>query len=50
MESTSTKLITRWTDTEPIRVEDELVVEEPLEVRVGQESFDRCNADPGTRF
>ena len=50
MEPTSTKLITRWAAAEPMRVEDELVVEEPLEIRVGTAEFDRCDADPGTRF
>ena len=50
MESTSTKLITRWTDTEHTKVEDELVVEEPLEVRVGQESLIVVMRTPGHDF
>ena len=50
MQPTSTKLITRWTDTEPIRVEDELVVEEPLEIRVGQQSLIVVMRTPGHDF
>lgn len=50
MQPTSTKLITRWADTEPIRVEDELVVEEPLEIRVGQQSLIVVMRTPGHDF
>ena len=50
MQPTSTKLITRWTYTEPTQVEDELVVEEPLEVRVGQESLIVVMRTPGHDF
>ena len=50
MQATSTKLITRWADTEPIRVEDELVVEEPLEIRVGQQSLIVVMRTPGHDF
>ncbi len=50
MQPTSTKLITRWAYTEPIQVEDELVVEEPLEVRVGQESLIVVMRTPGHDF
>ena len=50
MQATSTKLITRWTDAEPIRVEDELVVEEPLEIRVGQQSLIVVMRTPGHDF
>jgi FdhD protein len=50
MEPTSTKLITRWTDTEPIQIEDELVVEEPLEIRVGQQSLIVVMRTPGHDF
>ena len=50
MQPTSTKLITRWTDAEPIRVADELVVEEPLEIRVGQRSLIVVMRTPGHDF
>ncbi len=50
MEPTSTKLITRWAAAEPMRVEDELVVEEPLEIRVGQESLIVVMRTPGHDF
>ena len=50
MQPTSTKLITRWSDTEPIRMEDELVVEEPLEIRVGQQSLIVVMRTPGHDF
>ena len=50
MQPTSTKLITRWAYTEPTQVEDELVVEEPLEVRVGQQSLIVVMRTPGHDF
>ena len=50
MQPTSTKLITRWAATEPIQVEDELVVEEPLEIRVGQQSLIVVMRTPGHDF
>ena len=50
MKPTSTKLITRWADTEPIQIEDELVVEEPLEIRVGQQSLIVVMRTPGHDF
>ena len=50
MEPTSTKLITRWAATEPIQIEDELVVEEPLEIRVGQQSLIVVMRTPGHDF
>ena len=50
MEPTSTKLITRWAAAEPMRVEDELVVEEPLEIRVGQQSLIVVMRTPGHDF
>ena len=50
MQPTSTKLITRWTYAEPTQVEDELVVEEPLEIRVGQQSLIVVMRTPGHDF
>ena len=50
MKPTSTKLITRWADTESIQIEDELVVEEPLEIRVGQQSLIVVMRTPGHDF
>ena len=50
MQPTSTKLITRWASAEPIQVEDELVVEEPLEIRVGQQSLIVVMRTPGHDF
>ncbi len=50
MEPTSTKLITRWAATEPTEVEDVLVVEEPLEIRVGQQSLIVVMRTPGHDF
>ena len=50
MQPTSRKLITRWAYTEPTEVEDELVVEEPLEIRVGQQSLIVVMRTPGHDF
>ena len=50
MQPTSTKLITRWASAEPTEVEDELVVEEPLEIRVGQQSLIVVMRTPGHDF
>ncbi len=50
MQPTDTKFITRWSDAEPIRVADELVVEEPLEIRVGQQSLIVVMRTPGHDF
>jgi FdhD protein len=50
MQPTSTKLITRWSDAKPTQVEDELVVEEPLEIRVGQQSLIVIMRTPGHDF
>ena len=50
MQPTSTKLITRWAGAEPTKVEDELVVEEPLEIRVGQQSLIVVMRTPGHDF
>lgn len=50
MQPTSTKLITRWSAAKPAQVEDELVVEEPLEIRVGQQSLIVVMRTPGHDF
>jgi FdhD protein len=50
MQPTSTKLITRWAAAEHTKVEDELVVEEPLEIRVGQQSLIVVMRTPGHDF
>ncbi len=50
MQPTSTKLITRWAGAEPTKVEDELVVEEPLEIRIGQQSLIVVMRTPGHDF
>ena len=50
MQPTSTKLITRWAYAEPTQIEDELVVEEPLEIRVGQQSLIVVMRTPGHDF
>ena len=50
MQPTSTKLITRWAYAEPTQVKDELVVEEPLEIRVGQQSLIVVMRTPGHDF
>jgi FdhD protein len=50
MKPTSTKLITRWAAMAPTQIEDELVVEEPLEIRVGQQSLIVVMRTPGHDF
>lgn len=50
MQPTTTKRITRWRDAHPAEVEDELVVEEPLEVRVDQQSLIVVMRTPGHDF
>ena len=50
MQPTSIKRITRWAAAEPTKVEDELVVEEPLEIRVEQQSLIVVMRTPGHDF
>lgn len=50
MQPTSTKFITRWAGAEPTKIKDELVVEEPLEIRVGQQSLIVVMRTPGQDF
>ena len=50
MKPTATKLITRWAGPEPLQLEDELVVEEPLEIRVGQQPLIVVMRTPGHDF
>lgn len=47
---TCIKLMTRWHHAQPQRVKDELVVEEPLEVRVNQTSLIVVMRTPGHDF
>ena len=49
-QSTCIKLMTRWHHAQPKRVKDELVVEEPLEVRVKPNESHRRHAHPWTRL
>ena len=50
MQPTAIKSITRWADTHPSAVQDELVVEEPLEIRVGGQSLMVVMRTPGHDF
>ena len=50
MQQTCTKQIVRWNRAKPTHVEDELVVEEPLEIRVGQQSLIVVMRTPGHDF
>ncbi len=50
MQQTSTKHIIRWDRSKPTHVKDELVVEEPLEIRVGQQSLIVVMRTPGHDF
>ena len=50
MQQTCKKQIIRWNRSKPTHVEDELVVEEPLEIRVGQQSLIVVMRTPGHDF
>ncbi len=50
MQQTNTKQVVRWNQSEPSYIEDDLVVEEPLEIRVGQQSLIVVMRTPGHDF
>ncbi len=50
MQQTITKHVVRWNLSEQTQVEDDLVVEEPLEIRVGQQSLIVVMRTPGHDF
>ena len=49
-QQTCTKQVIRWNQSKPTSVQDELVVEEPLEIRVGQQSLIVVMRTPGQDF
>ena len=50
MQQTNTKQVVRWNLSKETHTEDELVVEEPLEIRVGQQSLIVVMRTPGHDF
>lgn len=50
MQQTAAKQIIRWNHSEPMSVDDELVVEEPLEIRVADKSLIVVMRTPGHDF